>query len=79
MVAVVGIVFEDIQVQCCFTSTETVRTITDGQFEDVPLVEFMYLAFIRMPLALRVTVGDSALCCCVSVTSFPRVDSARRL
>ena len=41
--------FEDIKVQCCFTSTETVRTIRGGQFEDVPLVEFMYLVFIRVP------------------------------
>ena len=34
-------------------------------FEDVPLVEFMYLA-----RQVRDTVGDSGLCCCVCVTSF---------
>ena len=38
-------------------------------FEDVPLVEFMYLALTRMPGG--VTVGDSGLCCCV-----PRLSSA---
>ena len=32
-------------------------------FEDVSLVEIMYLVFTRMPG--RVTVGDSGLCCCV--------------
>ena len=37
-------------------------------FEDVPLVEFMYLVFTRM----RVTVGDSGLCCCTCVTYFER-------
>ena len=31
--------------------------------EDVPLVEFIYLVFTRMPG--RVTVGDSGLCYCV--------------
>ena len=36
-------------------------------FEDVPLVEFMYLAFTRMPGG--VTVGDSGLCCCVPCLS----------
>ena len=30
-------------------------------FEDVSLVEFMYLALTRMPGG--VTVGDSGLCC----------------
>ena len=30
-------------------------------FEDVPLVEFMYLVFTRMPGG--VTVGDSRHCC----------------
>ena len=43
-------------------------------FEDVPLVEFMYLVFTHMPGG--VTVGDSGLCCCVpclssAITSFP--------
>ena len=55
-------------------------------FEDVPLVEFMYLVFTRMyffedvPLVefmylyllscqVRVTVGDSSLCCCACMTS----------
>ena len=32
-------------------------------FEDVPLVEFIYLEFTCMPGG--VTVGDSGLCCCV--------------
>ena len=35
--------------------------------EDVPLLEFMYLA-----CQVRVTVGDSGLCCCTRVTSFER-------
>ena len=39
-------------------------------FEDVPLVEFMYLVFTRVPV--RVTVGDSSLCCCICVTYFQR-------
>ena len=39
--------------------------------EDVPLVEFMYLVFTRVPM--RVIVGDSALCCCVCVTCFERL------
>ena len=38
--------------------------------DDVPLVEFMYLVFTRMPV--RVTVGDSGLRCCTCVTSFER-------
>ena len=32
--------------------------------EDVPLEEFIYLVFTRMPG--EVTVGGSGLCCCVS-------------
>ena len=36
-------------------------------FEDVRLVEFMYLIFARMPVG--VTVGDSGLCCCVPCLS----------
>ena len=50
--------------QCCLTSTETVRIIRDGEsrtvssaftqllsfvLENVPLVEFTYLVFTRMP------------------------------
>ena len=48
--------------ECCFTSTETVGLlgtgVQDGHldfytapelWEDVPLVEFMYLVFTRMP------------------------------
>ena len=35
--------------------------------EDVPLVEFTYLVFTRMPGG--VTVGDSGLCCCVPCLS----------
>ena len=36
-------------------------------FEDVPLVEFMYLVFARVPG--DVTVGDSGLSCCVPCLS----------
>ena len=36
-------------------------------FEDVPLVEFIYLVFTRMPG--RVTVSYSGLCCCVPCLS----------
>ena len=39
--------------------------------EDVPLVEFMYVAFTRMPGERereRTTAGDSGLCCCTCVT-----------
>ena len=36
-------------------------------FEDVPLVEFIYLVFTRMPGGA--TVGDSGLCCCVPCLS----------
>ena len=35
--------------------------------EDVPLVEFMYLVFTRMPGG--VTVGDLGLCCCIPCLS----------
>ena len=50
-------------------------------FEDVPLVDFMYL----LACQVRVTVGDSGLCYCTCVTCFERsltplcVDSARAL
>ena len=41
-------------------------------FEDVPLVEFMYLVPCeRHACYVRVTVGDSGLCC-ICVTSFER-------
>ena len=36
-------------------------------FEDVPLVEFIYLVFTCAPGG--VTVGDSGLCCCVPCLS----------
>ena len=36
-------------------------------FEDVSLVEFIYLVFTRTPGG--VTVGDSGLCCCVPCLS----------
>ena len=36
-------------------------------FEDVPLVEFLYLVFTRT--LDGVTVGDSGLCCCVPCLS----------
>ena len=32
-------------------------------FEDVPLVEFIYLVFTRTPGG--VTIGNAGLCCCV--------------
>ena len=35
-------------------------------FEDVPLVEFMYLAFTQMPGG--VTAGDTGLCSCGQTT-----------
>ena len=38
-----------------------------GTIEDVPLVEFMYIYLYACQV--RVTVGDSGLCCCVCVTS----------
>ena len=37
--------------------------MSPNRTEDVPLVEFMYLVFTRMPGG--VTVGDSSLDCCV--------------
>ena len=40
--------------------------------EDVPLVEFMYLVAYLHACQVRVTVGDSGLCCCTCVTSFER-------
>ena len=36
-------------------------------FEDVPLVDFIYLVYTRTPGG--VTVGDSGLCCCVPCLS----------
>jgi len=33
--------------------------------EDVPLVEFMYLVLFYSACQVRVTTGDSGLCCCV--------------
>ena len=48
-------------------------TSTDPfHYEDVPLVEFMSLAGLLTRVKVRITVGDSGLCCCVSVTSFKR-------
>ena len=57
---------------------------THARWEDVPLVEFVYLVFtvhtcqVRgcasggVSVHVRVTVGNSGLCCCVCVTSFNR-------
>ena len=42
---------------------ETLKNIA----ENVPLVQFVYLVFTRMPSG--VTVGDSGLCCCVPCLS----------
>ena len=39
----------------------------ESQFEDVPLVEFMYSVFTRMHGERA--VGDSGICCCVCVAS----------
>ena len=40
-------------------------TCDDMFLEDVPLVKFMYLVFIYTDArSVRVTVGDSGLCCC---------------
>ena len=36
-------------------------------FQDVPLMEFMYLVFTHMPGG--VTIDDSCLCCCVPCLS----------
>ena len=55
-------------------STHALRlTSTDPfHYEDVPLVEFMYLVGLFTRVQVRLTVGDSGLCCCVCVTSFKR-------
>ena len=37
--------------------------------EDVPLVEFMYFVFTRVP-GESYRAGDSGLCCCTCVTYF---------
>ena len=86
-------------VQCCFTSTETVRLIKTespgrsprlshsslNSAEDVPLVGFMYRVLILQACQVRVTLGDSDLCCCTCVMHFEHqltplcVDSARAL
>ena len=39
--------------------------------EDVALVEFMFLVFLHA-CQMRVTVGDSGLCCCICMTSSDR-------
>ena len=52
------------------TKQDTV-TLYHTRHEEVPLVEFMYLAFTRMP-GKGWAVGDSGLCCCVCVMSFER-------
>ena len=41
-----------------------------GGDNDVPLVEFMY--FYLHACQVRVTAGDSGLCCCTRVTYFDR-------
>ena len=66
-------------VQCCFTSTETIRLIRTGipgrpprlsqflssDFEAVPLVEFMYLVFTRMSgESYRRRLRSLLLCLC---------------
>ena len=43
-------------------------SLISDNIEDIPLVEFVYLAFTRMACE-RGTVGDSGLCCCLCVTS----------
>ena len=54
-----------------FMYLEDVPLVEFMYLEDVPLVEFMYLEFTCMPsesylhaCQVRVTVGDSGLCCC---------------
>ena len=39
-------------------------------FKDVPLVSLVTLYLLACHV--RVTIGDSGLCCCVCVTSFER-------
>ena len=39
---------------------------------DVPLVEVMYLVFYLHACQVRVTVGDTGICCCACVTYFER-------
>ena len=61
------------------------RCTSGGVYVDVPLVEFMYLEFARIPgeylwwslctcylyaCQVRVTVGDPGLCCCTCVRYF---------
>ena len=47
------------------------RINTQGSsFEDVPVVEFMYVYLYACQA--RVTVGDAGLCCSACVTSFER-------
>ena len=45
-------------------NTRYINSTTEN--EDVPLVEFMYVVFTRMP------GENSGLCCCICVTSFER-------
>ena len=46
-------------------------TSTDPfHYEDVSLIEFMYLVGLFTCVQVRLTVGDSGLCCCVCVASF---------
>ena len=40
--------------------------------EDVPLVEWSLCTLYLLACQVRVTVGDSGLCCCVCVTSLER-------
>ena len=56
----------------------SVSAVISVSLEEVPLVEFMYPVFTRMPGG--VTAGDSGLCCCVpcllrAVLDLPFVDS----
>ena len=59
-------------------------TTTKTSNEDLPLVEFIYSLYLHA-CHVRVTVGDSGLCCCTCVTYLqPKlsplcVDSARAL
>ena len=43
----------------------------DGMGVDVPVVEFTYTLYLHA-CHVRVTVGDSGLCCCTCVTYFER-------
>ena len=63
-------VLSDTSERHCFGRLDCLNVIRISPYEDVPLVELCTLCLHACQV--RVTVGDSGLCCCICVTYFER-------